>query len=120
MDRQSVALTPLTGRHVGGLGLGALERDDVFEFALHATVIAKGFPFGVMCRAVVDVWRYHSRVVLTDRPVAGLAVSNRVVAKLSPNITAFSTVRAQVATKMPDRLAVLVVDPVAGHYSGPL
>ena len=24
MDRQSVALTPLTGRHVGGLGLGVL------------------------------------------------------------------------------------------------
>ena len=80
------------------MGLGALERDDVFEFALHATGIAEGFPFGMVCWAVVDVRRDLGGVELTDRPVAGLAVSNRVVAKLSPNITAFSTVRAQVAT----------------------
>ena len=98
MDRQSVALTPLTDRHVGGLGLGALERDDVFEFALHATGIAKGFPFGVVCRAVVDVRRYLGSVELTDRPVAGLSVANWVITKLRSNVTAFSAVWAQVAT----------------------
>ena len=87
----------LTGRHVGGLGLGALERDDVFEFALHATGITEGFPFGMVCWAVVDVRRDLGGVKLTDRSVAGLSVANRVITKLCSNVTAFSAVRAKVS-----------------------
>lgn len=100
------------------MGVGALERDDVFEFALHAASVAKGFPFGVMCRAVVDVGRYLGRVVLTDRPVAGLPVANWVITKLRPDVTAFGAVRAKVSAKVARGLSVLVVDPVAGHYPG--
>ena len=90
-------MIPLTGRDVGGFGLGALERDDVFEFALHATSIAEGFPFGMVCWAVVDVWRDLSGVELADRPVAGLSIANRVITKLCSNVAAFSAVWAKVS-----------------------
>ncbi|PHX42294.1 hypothetical protein AO284_33465 [Pseudomonas sp. NZIPFR-PS2] len=102
------------------MGLSTLERDDVFEFALHATSIAKGFPFGMVCWAVVDVWRYLSGVELADRPVAGLSIANWVITKLCSNVTAFCAVRAKVSAKVAGGLSVLVVDPIAGHYSGPL
>ncbi|OAE15497.1 hypothetical protein A2T76_17670 [Pseudomonas brenneri] len=79
------------------MGSGALERDDVFEFALHSTGIAEGFPFGMVCWAVVDVRRDLGGVELTDRPVAGLSVANWVITKLCSNVTAFSAVRAKVS-----------------------